>query len=144
MSIWDIVAGPLIAIVNKIIPDKAAAAAAISQLQQLQVQGALQEELAQLQAVTTSQSDVDKVEAANASVFVSGWRPFCGWVCGAALMLIYVVGPLFVWLTALFGHPTPFPALDSNQLMTLLFGMLGMGTLRTVDKVKGVATVSTK
>jgi hypothetical protein len=144
MGIWDIVAGPLIAIVNKIIPDKTAAAAAIAQLQQLQIQGQLQEELAQIQAMTVNQSDINKVEAASGSLFVAGGRPAVMWICAAALALIYVIGPIFTWLTALFGHPTPFPALDSNTLMTLLFGMLGMGTLRTVDKVKGVSTTTTK
>jgi hypothetical protein len=144
MSVWDIVAGPLIAIVNKIIPDKTAAAAAVAQLQQLQTQGLLQEELAQLQAVTVNQSDINKVEASNGSMFVAGWRPAVGWVCASALALIYIIGPFFVWLTALFGHPTSFPTLDVAQLMTLLFGMLGMGTLRTVDKVQGVATTATK
>lgn len=144
MSIWDTIASPIIAIINKIIPDRAAAAAAVSQLQQLQLQGQLNDELAQLQAVTVNQSDVDKVEAANGSTFVAGWRPAVGWVCAAALALIYIIGPFFVWLTALFGHPTSFPNLDIAQLMTLLFGMLGMGTLRTVDKVKGVATTATK
>jgi hypothetical protein len=144
MGIWDIVAGPLIAIVNKVIPDKTAAAAAIAQLQALQLQGQLNEELAQLQAVTVNQSDVDKVEASSSSMFVAGWRPAVGWVCAAALALIYIVGPFFVWTTTLFGHQTSFPTLDVAQLMTLLFGMLGMGTLRTVDKAKGVATTSTK
>ena len=144
MSIWETVASPIIAIINKLIPDKAAAAAAVAQLQQLQLQGQLNDELAQLQAITVNQSDINKQEAANGSVFVAGWRPFCGWVCGAALGLIYVVGPLFVWLTALLGHPTPFPSLDTQTLMTLLFAMLGMGTLRTVDKIGGVATVKTK
>ncbi len=143
MGIWDIVAGPLIAIVNKIIPDKTAAAAAVAQLQQLQIQGDLQTELAQLQAVTVNQSDIDKVEASNGSMFVAGWRPAVGWVCAAAVALIYIIGPFFVWMTSLLGHPTPFPALDTMQLMTLLFGMLGMGTLRTVDKANGVSTTKT-
>jgi hypothetical protein len=144
MSIWDTVAAPIIAIINKVIPDKAAAAQAVATLNQLQLQGQLQDELAQIQAITVNQSDVDKVEAANGSMFVAGWRPAVGWVCAAALALIYIVGPFFVWLTALFGHPTSFPTLDVAQLMTLLFGMLGMGTLRTVDKVQGVATTATK
>jgi hypothetical protein len=143
MSIWETIAAPIIAIINKVVPDKAAAAQAVATLNQMQLQGALQEEFAQLQAVTSAQSDVNKQEAASSSIFVAGWRPFCGWVCGGALALIYVVGPFFVWITALIGHPTPFPTLDSNQLMTLLFGMLGMGTLRTVDKVKGVSTKAT-
>lgn len=144
MSIWDTVAAPIIAIVNKLIPDKAAAAQAVAQLQQLQLQGQLNDELAQLQALTVNQSDINKVEAANSSMFVAGWRPAVGWCCAAAVALIYIIGPFFVWITALLGHPTPFPALDITQLMTLLFGMLGMGTLRTVDKVKGVATTATK
>jgi len=144
MSIWDTIAAPIIAIINKVIPDRAAAAQAIATLNELQAQGALQVEIAQIQAITVNQTDVNKVEAANSSMFVAGWRPAVGWVCAASLALIYIVGPFFVWLTALFGHPTSFPQLDVAQLMTLLFGLLGMGTLRTVDKIQGVATTGTR
>jgi hypothetical protein len=140
MSIWDTVAAPIIAIINKVVPDKAAAAAAVATLQQMQMQGALQEEIAQLQSVTSTQSDVDKTEAANPSLFVSGWRPMIGWVCGAALCSQYIARPLLQWGFTIAHQPLPaLPGIDDN-LWQLMFGMLGMGTLRTYEKVRGVAT----
>jgi len=139
MSIWDTVAAPIIAIINKVVPDKAAAAAAVAQLNQMQVQGALQDELLQLQAVTSNQTDVNKVEAASASMFVAGWRPFVGWVCGTGLAMSAIVGPIFTWATALCGHPTPFPIPNDPLLQSTLVGMLGLGHItRTVEKIKGV------
>lgn len=139
MSIWDTIATPIIAIINKVIPDRAAAAQAVATLQQLQMQGALQDEFAQLQAITVNQSDVDKVEAANASVFVSGWRPAIGWVCGAALASQYIGRPLLQWGFTIAHQPLPtLPGIDDN-LWQLMFGLLGLGTLRTVEKIKGVS-----
>lgn len=140
MSIWDTIAAPIIAIINKIVPDKTAAAAAVAQLQQLQMQGALQEEFAQLQAITVNQSDINKQEATNASVFVSGWRPMIGWVCGAALASQYIARPLLQWAFTMAHQPLPaLPGIDDN-LWQLMFGMLGLGSLRTFEKVKGVAS----
>ncbi len=139
MSIWDTIAAPIIAIINKVVPDKAAAAQAVATLNQLQLQGALQEEFAQLQAVTSAQSDVDKAEATNANIFVSGWRPMIGWVCGAALASQYIARPLLQWIFTIAHQPLPaLPGIDDN-LWQLMFGLLGLGTLRTVEKIKGVA-----
>lgn len=138
MSIWDTIAAPLIAIVNKVIPDKAAAAAATATLNQMMASGELQEELLQLQATTSAQSDINKVEAASTNWFVAGGRPAVIWICAAALALNLVFGPLFVWAASLAGHPTPFPVLDPNLLMALLFPLMGLGAYRTVEKVKGV------
>lgn len=138
MSIWDTIAAPIIAIINKIVPDKAAAAQAVATLQQLQMQGQLQDEFAQLQAITSAQSDVDKQEAANANVFVSGWRPAIGWVCGLALASQYILRPIIQWGFTIAHQPLPaLPGIDDN-LWQLMFGLLGLGTLRTVEKVKGV------
>ena len=135
MSIWDTVAAPIIAIINKVVPDKAAAAAAVAQLQQMQMQGALQDELTQLQSVTVNQSDVDKVEAGSESIFVSGWRPFLGWVCGVAFGFEFLLRPLLEWGFIIAGHKLPtLPRLD-DSLTQLTYGMLGMGALRTVEKV---------
>lgn len=140
MSIWDTIAAPIIAIINKVIPDKAAAAQAVATLNQLQLQGQLQDEFTQLQAITVNQSDVDKTEAANANVFVSGWRPAIGWVCGVALASQYVLRPLVQWGFTMAHQPVPvLPGIDDN-LWQLMFGMLGLGSLRTLEKVKGVAT----
>lgn len=140
MGIWNIIAGPILSILNKVIPDKAAAAAATAQLQQLATQGAIDEELKQLAAVTSAQSDINKVEAGSTSLFVAGWRPAVGWVCAAALTFQYLVRPLLMSGLSI-AHYTPMPTLPGldDNLWQLLFGLLGMGTLRTVEKFKGVA-----
>ena len=139
MSIWDTIAAPIIAIINKVVPDKAAAAQAVATLNQMTLQGQLQDEFAQLQAITVNQSDVDKVEAANANIFVSGWRPAIGWVCGVALASQYVLRPLVQWGFTIAHQPLPaLPGIDDN-LWQLMFGMLGLGGLRTFEKVKGVS-----
>jgi hypothetical protein len=140
MDIWNLIAGPILSIIGKLIPDKTAAAAAQAQLQQMVAQGAIQEELAQLQAVTTAQSDINKVEAASTSLFVAGWRPYVGWICGTGLGLQVIVAPLFTWFSALIGHPTQFPKFDDVLLQSTLAGMLGLGYgLRTFEKFHGVA-----
>jgi Holin of 3TMs, for gene-transfer release len=140
--ITDGIAGilkPISDIILKVVPDKAAAAAAVAQLQQMQLEGSLQEEMLQLQSVTSAQSDVDKVEAASASMFVAGARPFVMWVCGVGLAISCIVAPLCTWLAALAGHPVVFPALDDPLLQSTLAGMLGLGHItRTVEKIKGV------
>lgn len=140
MSIWETVAAPIVAIINKVVPDKSAAAAAVAQLQQMQLNGELQDELLQLQAVTTNQTDINKIEAASSSLWVAGWRPYIGWICGTALALTAIVGPLLTWVTSLCGHPTPFPALPPILDVTL-GGMLGLGhASRTYEKKLGIAS----
>ena len=85
------------------------------------------------------QSEVNAVEAANPNLFVAGWRPFIGWVCGAALAYTYLFVPLGLWIASTFNLPIIVPpALDGN-LWELMFAMLGMGGLRTFEKLKGVA-----
>ena len=92
-----------------------------------------------LQAWDKAQTDVNAIEAANASVFVSGWRPFIGWVCGIALAYQYVAAPLVMWLAMTLGvNLAPPPRID-DTLWQLVFAMLGMGGLRTFEKIKGVA-----
>lgn len=83
----------------------------------------------------TAQIEVDKQEAASANMFVAGWRPAIGWICGSGLAIQFVVNPLATWVAALFGHAIAFPSLDLGTLMTLLFGMLGLGAMRTYEKV---------
>ena len=141
--ITDGIAGilkPISDIILKVVPDKSAAAAAVAQLQQMQTSGQLQEELVQLTAVTSAQTDINKVEAASANWWVAGWRPYIGWICGTALGMSAIVGPLFTWVTTLCGHPTPFPIPNDPLLQSTLAGLLGMGHIsRTVEKIKGVA-----
>lgn len=107
-----------------------------TELQELQLQltSKLQDQFnAQLQA----QTDINKQEASSQSIFVAGWRPFIGWVCGTGLAVQFLVNPIFTWVAALAKHPTQFPTLDLGTLMTLLGGMLGLGAMRTYEKVQG-------
>jgi Holin of 3TMs, for gene-transfer release len=124
---------PIVAIINKIIPDKAAAAVAADQLKAAMAQGQLQEELDSLQSVTTAQSDINKVEAASTNWFVAGWRPAIGWVCGLAFGFEFLLRPLLQWGAIFAGHPVTLPSLD-DTLTQLTYAMLGMGALRTVEK----------
>lgn len=93
----------------------------------------------QINQLDMSQMEVNKTEAGNPSVFVSGWRPFIGWVCGAALAMNFLLFPLLEWACALYGNPVKFPTLEMTELIGILMGMLGMGGLRTFEKIKGVA-----
>lgn len=124
-------------LLDKFFPDPAAAADAKLKLMAMAQNG----ELAQLDAdlkMATGQIEVNKVEAANQSLFVSGWRPAIGWVCGAAFAFKFVLGPLAVVLMAMSGHQITLPTFDFTEMSTILLGMLGLGGLRTVEKIKGV------
>lgn len=101
-----------------------------------------EQERAQLAAALTivqGQLDANKAEAASPSAFTSGWRPGVGWVCVAALACQYIARPLVQWAGIVSGHPLPdLPGIDA-QLWELMLGMLGLGGLRSYEKVKGVA-----
>ena len=85
------------------------------------------------------QNAVNQVEAAHNSVFVAGWRPFIGWVCGVGITWAYLVHPLLMWAVAAYNLPIQnIPALDTDGLYQLVLAMLGLGGLRTFEKVKGV------
>ena len=114
-------------VLDRVLPDPAQQAAAKLELLKLQQNG----ELAQI----TGQMDINKVEAASSSLFVSGWRPSIGWVCGAGFAVQFVIGPLAEWGSALYGHPVKFPQMDTGTMMPLLLGMLGLGGLRTAEKL---------
>ena len=79
------------------------------------------------------QTKINEIEAGHRTVFVAGWRPFIGWVCGVALAYNFIIRDLFIW--ALEPQDVP-PALQMEHLMTVLLGMLGLGGLRTFEKVK--------
>lgn len=90
-------------------------------------------------AESRDQREINKAEAGHRSIFVAGWRPAIGWVCAAALAYQYIVRPFAAWGLAVWAPDAPaLPTLD-GMLWELVFGMLGMGTLRSVEKAKGVS-----
>ena len=95
------------------------------------------EEKSQLiQEINKAQIEVNKVEAGSSSLFVSGWRPFVGWTCGVALCYHFVLQPLLMFILSSTGNPMELPTFDMTTLTTVLMGMLGLGGLRTYEKVK--------
>ncbi len=99
-------------------------------LREQELQGQIETVLAQLK--------VDAVEAASKSLWVAGWRPYIGWVCGTAFAI-----PVFVWLlqcaVMLWHGQYNLPEFNSTEMVTVLFGLLGLGTMRTYEKVQGKA-----
>lgn len=135
---WQALIPVIGTLVDKLFPDPQAAAAAKVQVMEMAQRG----ELAQLDAelkLATGQMEVNKTEAASGSLFVSGWRPFIGWTCGAAFSYKFVLAPALAFALTAAGHPITLPVLDFTEMSTVLLGMLGLGGMRTVEKIKGVA-----
>lgn len=118
-------------LIDRLLPDKGANDAAKAQLLQMQLAGELQQ--------ISGQIEVDKVEAASNSMFVAGWRPYIGWICGTGLAYQFIARPIFQAVTDLCGSHIAWQSLDLGTLMTLLVGMLGMTAARSYDKTQGTA-----
>lgn len=124
-------------IIDKIWPDKTQSEAAKLKMFELQQQGAFAEIQNDFNLMLEN-IKVNAAEALHASVFVAGWRPFIGWVCGIALAYNYIAMPFIVWITKCFYPNAPqMPALDMTQLMVLLGGMLGIAGLRSREITQG-------
>ncbi|MFZ4537836.1 holin family protein [Propionivibrio sp.] len=118
---------------DRLWPDPAKKAEAQLELLKMSQAGEFKQLDADLQ-LALAQSEVNKVEAAAPDFFTRGWRPFIGWVCGLGLAYQFLLRPLLMGLLL-----RDFPELGMETLMTLLFGLLGLGSLRTTEKIKGVA-----
>lgn len=101
-------------------------------------------ELAALAAETqllAGQQEINKIEAASTNLFISGWRPFVGWVCGCAFAYAAILEPLMTWTAKLCGSTFTPPVIDTNITMQVLLGLLGLGTMRSWEKIRGAAAV---
>ena len=134
---WQALIPILGTLFDRVLPDPAAAQAAKLQVMELAQKG----ELAALDAETRlalAQVETNKADAQGASPMQRNWRPAIGWVCAAALAWDTIGRPTLTFGLAMTGHTVPdMPVLSSDQLYGLLFGLLGLGGLRTVEKVKG-------
>ena len=124
-------------IINRLFPDPAAAAAAQLELLKMQQNGEL--------ALLASETDLAKLqiqvnveEAKSTNWFVAGWRPFVGWTCGAGLVYVAVLEPLARFTAKVaFGYSGEFPSISTDITLQVLLGMLGLGAMRSVEKIKG-------
>lgn len=124
-------------LINKVWPDPAQQAEAQRKLLEMQQTG----ELAKLAAETDLaklQIQTNIEEAKSASLLIAGWRPFVGWIGGAALAYAALLEPVLRFAAQVgFGYTGAFPVIDTDLTMQILFGLLGLGAYRTVEKVKG-------
>jgi len=92
------------------------------------------------QELAKGQIEINKTEAQHKSIFVAGWRPFIGWTCGIALCWHFVLAPVTMFVCAYLNITIPeLPQFDMGSLMTVLMGMLGLGSLRTFEKYKKIS-----
>ena len=124
-------------ILDKVLPDPGQKAQAQLELLKLQQAGEFKTLEADLQ-LALAQTEINKVEAASADPFKSGWRPAAGWVCVLGLLYQFLLQPLLAWGSTIQGFAAP-PVLQLGDLYGLLFGMLGLGAYRSVERVKGKA-----
>ena len=123
MAILSSLIGPVSNLLDKFILDKDVKAKLSHEISTMAERHA--------QELAKGQLEVNKVEAAHKNMFVAGWRPAIGWICGFALMYSTILSPILgIWFTV--------PPVDSSLLTTVLMGMLGLGAMRTVEKTKGV------
>ena len=137
MAAWLALIPAVSQLLDKIIPDPIAREKAKAELANQERQADL-EELRLALSADQSQTAINQAEAANTNVFVSGWRPFIGWVCGVAFAYHFVLQPFIAFIISNLGHTTVLPAFDMEVLSTVLMGMLGLGGLRTLEKIKNV------
>lgn len=126
--------GPIISVVgsvlDKVIPDNNAKEKAKADIEKALIDNAAQ--------INLAQAETNKIEANHRSVFIAGWRPFLGWVCGIGFAWIFVLNPILQWGLALYGINAVLPQLQTDVLMELTIALLGLAGLRSWEKAKGL------
>jgi hypothetical protein len=95
--------------------------------------------LAQLQAADSAQIEINKIEAASPNLFVSGWRPAVGWLCAAGMGWTFIGAPIMAYVLTLYSPGTPLPVIPTDNLMELILALLGLGGLRSWEKIRKAA-----
>lgn len=128
---------PIIEKALSFIPDPAKKAQAQLELER-EINAHSEKILASLTAIDTAQAATNTEEAKSLNVFIAGWRPFIGWVCGASFAWVFVLQPILTFILAAAGKQIALPTLDFSQMSTVLLGMLGLGGMRTFEKYQEV------
>jgi hypothetical protein len=120
---------------DRIFPDPNQAAAAKLELLKMQQQGEFKQLDTDL-SLALQQMQINLVEASSTSVWSSGWRPGAGWAGVAGMAYTALLQPVLAWVSAAKGWPMP-PDIGSDELWAVMFGLLGLGTMRSFDKARG-------
>lgn len=126
---------PVISKVLDFIPDPKAKAEALAKAQEAAAEH--QEKIiSAFLASDQAQAAVNAEEAKNSNLFVSGWRPFLGWVFGSAFAWVFSIQPVLAFILKAIGHPVDLPTIDLSQMTPLVTGMLGLAGMRTYEKIQ--------
>jgi hypothetical protein len=131
---WDIpqMVTAVTGLLDKFIPDKDARDKAAHEI----TMELAKQESAQLQ----NQADINKIEAGSSDRFVSGWRPAVGWLCALGFGWQVFGQPVLAFIYALaWKQPAPAIMIPEDMVMPMLYALLGVGGLRTLEKIKGVS-----
>lgn len=131
MNFIDKLIGPVFDVINKVVPDQDKARGIAFELATMAEK--------HTQELAKGQLEVNKVEAASDSMFVAGWRPMVGWTCCAGMAMSFILIPMANVVLALTAPEIVLPLIDLSAMMPVLLGMLGLGGLRTYEKVKQVS-----
>ena len=131
LQVLSALAGPVTGLLDKFIEDK-------------DVKNQLAHDISTMaekhaQELAKGQLEVNKTEAAHKSLLVAGWRPFIGWVCGIGFLSNFILIPLSNFGLAVAESAITIPMIDTTQMMPVLMGILGLGTMRTVEKLSNVS-----
>lgn len=126
----DLLVGPVSSLLEKVVPDKNQAAKLAHEIATMSER--------HHQELMKSQLEVNKVEAAHSSIFISGWRPACGWVCVLGMAGNFMVIPFTNFILALLSIDVTVPLIPLDTMLPVLMGMLGLGAMRTYEKKSGV------
>jgi Holin of 3TMs, for gene-transfer release len=140
MAFLGVIAGPILNLIGKVV-DKVVPDANLRDTLKAQLaQQVLQEDFSLVQ----QQLEVNLQEAKSDRLFIAGWRPYVGWVCGTGLAYQILIQPFLAFLVGLYKWQTPpLPALDSATMMTVLMGLLGLGGMRTYEKINAANQTKT-
>lgn len=124
-------------VLNKVLPDTKAKDKAMAEieLRKLEIESNIQNAITQQ---NLGQIEVNKIEASNSNLFVSGWRPFIGWTCGFALVWQFVLMPFLSWALSIFGIEVTAPVLSTSEISSIILGILGLSGMRSFEKKNNV------
>ena len=134
---WNLLIPAISTLLDKVLPDAAQAADAKLKVLDLAQKGELAAMNADMQ-LALGQMEINKAEATT-DLFRGGWRPAVGWTCVLGLVYQFLIMPILPWVLTVSGMTVPpLPNIDNATLGTLLFGILGLGGMRSWEKARGM------
>ena len=127
---WNLLApvvGPIVDKLVDLIPDPKARATAKAEFEKELRQAVTQ--------ANQAQAEINKIEAGHSSIFVAGWRLIIGWVCTIGILWAFIIQPIANFQIGV----NNLPQIPTEGLFELVLAMLGMGGLRTWEKIKNVS-----